>query len=121
MVASTGATVADTVRRLRLEASEELLKQQRSVTETAMALGFGTPQSYARAFRRKTGTSPTEHRSAVADSLAGPRRMPEVTLEYRGELLVVALRRGSQFDPHGAEDDRPAVTFSPWVRVDARP
>ena len=88
-----GETVADTVRRLRLEASEELLKQQRSITETAMALGFGTPQSYARAFRRKTGTSPTEHRSAVADSPAGPRRMPEVTLEHRGEVLVVALRR----------------------------
>ena len=87
-----GETVADTIRRLRLEASEELLKQQRSVTETAMALGFATPQSYARAFRRKTGISPTEHRSAHAESSSGSACGWEVTLEHRGELLVVALR-----------------------------
>lgn len=88
-----GETVANTIRRLRLEASEDLLKQQRSVTEVAMAVGFGTPQSYARAFRRKTGTSPSEHRSVYAESTSGSLRMPEVALEHRGEQLVVALRR----------------------------
>jgi AraC family transcriptional regulator len=70
-----------------------LLEQQRSVTETAMALGFGTPQSYARAFRRKTGTSPTEHQNAHGQLPAESYRMPEVTLEQRGDQLVVALRR----------------------------
>lgn len=88
-----GETVADTIRRLRLEASEDMLKQQRSVTETAMAVGFGTPQSYARAFRRKTGTSPTEHRNAHAESVPGSAGTPEITLERRGEQLVVAIRR----------------------------
>lgn len=88
-----GETVRQTVRRLRVEASEELLKHRVSVTETAMALGFGTPQSYARAFRRETGLSPSEHQRACAPAENAPYRRPDVVLEHRGEVLVVALRR----------------------------
>ena len=62
--ALTNETVSQTVLRLRLEASQALLQaRDASVAETAMAVGFGTPQSFARAFRRHTGLTPTEHRA----------------------------------------------------------
>jgi AraC family transcriptional regulator len=58
----TGETVAETTLRLRLESAEELLRQDRAtVTETALAVGFATPQSLARAFRRRLGMSPRDH------------------------------------------------------------
>ena len=92
--ALTHETVGETVLRLRLEASQALLDaRDASVSETAMAVGFGTPQSFARAFRRHTGLTPTEHR-ARSTSGAGPSQQGmKVEIERRGEVLVVALRR----------------------------
>jgi AraC family transcriptional regulator len=90
--ALTGETVGQTILRLRMEASEQLLlSKDTSVTKTAMAMGYGTPQSFARAFRRHSGGTPSEHRSAhqpVPTALA-----LHVEIEQRGKLLVVALRR----------------------------
>jgi AraC family transcriptional regulator len=92
--ALTGETVARTILRLRLEASEELLTRSgTSVTDTAGLLGFGTPQSFARAFRRHFGITPSEHRRATQ----GPDRAQPVPLHVgivtRGRMMVVALRR----------------------------
>ena len=62
--ALTGETVRQTLLRMRVEVSRELLKAKNaSVTETALAVGFGTPQSFARAFRRHTGMTPSEQRA----------------------------------------------------------
>lgn len=92
--ALTHETVGQTILRLRMEASQELLLvKDTSVTETATALGFGTPQSFARAFRRHTGLTPSEHRdsqSLVAEQ--GTREM-NVAVDRRGEIMVVGLRR----------------------------
>ena len=92
--ALTHETVGETVLRLRLEASQALLQaRDTSVADTAMAVGFGTPQSFARAFRRHTGLTPSEHR---ARSTPGAELRPQdmkVEIERRGEVLVVALRR----------------------------
>jgi len=95
--ALTNETVGKTVLRLRLEASQALLHaRDASVAETAMAVGFGTPQSFARAFRRHTGLTPTEHR-ARSTSDAGPSQQDmKIEIERRGEILVVALRRAGK-------------------------
>src|SRR6185503_13396560 len=92
--ALTHETVGETVLRLRLEASQALLHaRDSSVAEIAMAVGFGTPQSFARAFRRHTGLTPTEHRGR-STSGAGPNPQDlKVEIERRDEILVVALRR----------------------------
>jgi AraC family transcriptional regulator len=92
--ALTRETVGQTILRLRMEASQELLLvRDVSVTETATALGFGTPQSFARAFRRHTGLTPTEHRSSQSSVADRETRDLRVSVDRRGEIIVVALRR----------------------------
>lgn len=92
--ALTRETVGQTILRLRVEASQELLLvRDASVTETATALGFGTPQSFARAFRRHTGLTPTEHRSSQSFVTERDTRDLRVSIDRRGEIIVVALRR----------------------------
>jgi len=92
--ALTGETVAQTVLRLRLEASEQLLSRAgASVTETAESVGFGTPQSFARAFRRHFGTTPSEHRRVTPSPERGRSIPLQVDIVSRGPVLVVALRR----------------------------
>jgi AraC family transcriptional regulator len=91
--ALTQETVGQTILRLRVEASQELLlAKDASVTETAIAVGFGTPQSFARAFRRQTGRTPTEHRASHISTGKDDREL-KVAIEQRGEIIVVALRR----------------------------
>jgi AraC family transcriptional regulator len=92
--ALTRETVGQTVLRLRLEASKELLQtKDATVAETAFAVGFATPQSFARAFRRHTGMTPTEHRAASPPTSAASGKELKVEIERRDEILVVALRR----------------------------
>lgn len=90
--ALTGETVSQSVLRLRIEASQQMLAAGGSnVTEVAMAAGFGTPQSFARAFRRQTGVTPTAYRQQTAGTVT-PLCPPQVEIEQRDETLVVALR-----------------------------
>jgi AraC family transcriptional regulator len=92
--ALTGETIGQTVLRLRIEASHELLLVKgASVTETATAVGFGTPQSFARAFRRHTGLTPSEHRNSQPSAPKKGARDMKVSIDRRGELMVVGLRR----------------------------
>jgi len=92
--ALTSETVGQTILRLRMEASQELLLVEGAkVTETATALGFGTPQSFARAFRRHTGLTPSEHRSSQPSVAEKGTRDMKVSIDRRGEIVVVALRR----------------------------
>jgi AraC family transcriptional regulator len=92
--ALTRETVGQTILRLRMEASQELLLvENASVTETATALGFGTPQSFARAFRRHTGVTPSEHRNAQPSIAEKDCRDMKVSIDRRGEIVVIALRR----------------------------
>ena len=92
--ALTGETVRQTLLRLRLEVSRELLQSKdANVTETALAVGFGTPQSFARAFRRHTGMTPSEQRARATSTDKVSNHDMKVKIEQRGEILVVALRR----------------------------
>lgn len=95
--ALTGETVSQSVLRLRIEVSQQMLAAGGgSVTEVAMASGFGTPQSFARAFRRQTGVTPTAFRQSAEGStiLAG---MPEIEIVERDRILVVALRHSGNY------------------------
>jgi AraC family transcriptional regulator len=92
--ALTRETVGQTILRLRMEASQELLLvKDASVTETATAIGFGTPQSFARAFRRHTGLTPSEHRNSQSSVAKKDTAEMKVAIDRRGEIMVVALRR----------------------------
>jgi AraC family transcriptional regulator len=92
--ALTRETVGQTILRLRMEASQELLRvKDASVTETATAIGFGTPQSFARAFRRHTGLTPSEHRNSQSSVAKKDAADMKVAVDRRGEIMVVALRR----------------------------
>jgi transcriptional regulator GlxA family with amidase domain len=69
--ASVGVCVKDHLKTLQIEEAKELLRTTtRSTAEIAVAAGFGTARSFYRAFRRRTGVSPTEYRKEM--SLAAP-------------------------------------------------
>jgi transcriptional regulator GlxA family with amidase domain len=61
--AEVGATAADHVEAVRLESACRLLETTgRTVEQIAKACGFGTPETMNRAFRRRLGTTPGDHR-----------------------------------------------------------
>lgn len=56
-----GQSPADTVRGLRLtRATNDIRSHKVSVTQAALTAGYGSPQAFARAYRREYGCSPTE-------------------------------------------------------------
>jgi AraC family transcriptional regulator len=90
----TGETVGQTILRLRMEASQKLLLvKDASVTRTATEVGFGTPQSFARAFRRHTGVTPSEHQDSRSSFIDADIRDMKVVVDRRGDIVVVGLRR----------------------------
>lgn len=93
--ALTSETVGQTVARLRVAMSQQRLAAgEASVTAVAMDGGFGTPQSFARAFRRVTGLSPTEFLSRRLEEInVGSKPNAEVRIDLRGVGELVALRR----------------------------
>ena len=61
--AEVGATAADHVAAVRLESACRLLETtNRTIEQIARTCGFGTPETMNRAFRRRLGTTPGEHR-----------------------------------------------------------
>ncbi len=61
----TGYSPADYVRRLRLRyAALSLRDEERTITEVAMELGFGSVDGFIRAFRRTFGCTPGEYAAA---------------------------------------------------------
>lgn len=91
----TGETVGATLARLRIEAAKPRLAEGATVTDVALAFGYGTPQSFARAFRSQTGVTPTAFAAGVeptAVAQAQPKP-PDVQLVVKDGVQVVALRR----------------------------
>jgi len=65
--ALTGETIGRTVARLRLLSALQLLSDPaQAVTDAALAVGYETPQAFARAFRQAFGASPSELRAQPA-------------------------------------------------------
>lgn len=69
--ATVGSRVKDYFQRRQIERAKELLRTTGVGTaQIAADTGFGTTRSFYRAFRRCTGSSPTEYRKEM--SLAAP-------------------------------------------------
>ena len=90
-----GEPVRQTIARLRIAAAQQRLRDTgANITSVAMDGGFATPQSFARAFRRVTGLSPSEF---VASDLpqvgVEADRLADVQVELRPACTLVALRR----------------------------
>ncbi|MDQ0010665.1 AraC family transcriptional regulator [Luteibacter jiangsuensis] len=89
----TGEAVGATIARLRIEASQQKLRAAGgSVTSVAMETGFATPQAFARAFRRLTGTTPSNFARGEPVSA---RSLPDsdVRIVLREPVEIVVLRR----------------------------
>ncbi|UGQ48337.1 helix-turn-helix domain-containing protein [Massilia endophytica] len=54
-----------TVRRLRLARAQALLHEGADVTSTALSCGYGSPQTFARAFHRSFGVTPSVMRQSA--------------------------------------------------------
>lgn len=78
--ALTGETIGRTVARLRLLRALQLLSDPaQAVTDAALAVGYETPQAFARAFRQAFDASPSELRmqpARLAGELARLSRAP---------------------------------------------
>lgn len=61
-VEALGETPLATVRRLRLARAQALLLNGADVTSTAIRCGYGSPQTFARAFHREFGLAPSRTR-----------------------------------------------------------
>jgi len=63
---STGRTPHEMLVHLRIEKARQLLADARlSITDIGLAVGYGTPASFASAFRRVTGMTPSAYRRAL--------------------------------------------------------
>lgn len=61
--AARGVSIGAHVAQSRVEAAKDLLGRGESVKAVAAALGFGAPSSFAYAFRKATGASPSAYRA----------------------------------------------------------
>lgn len=104
--AATGETVLDTLRRLRAIRALELLDEGTSVTRVAGAVGYDTPQAFARAFREWTGTAPSRARGRGSDLVEQFRRAPgpapkplEIEIASMRPLRLTVVRTRRPFGP----------------------
>jgi AraC family transcriptional regulator len=67
-------------RRIRA-AQKMLLSDQASMTEVALDTGFGSQASFTRAFRKVTGTTPSQYREQGRAARAIPQQRPAVPAE----------------------------------------
>ena len=62
----TGCTVAEFIRRLRIDwAAEQLRCEQSTLSEVSLQAGFGDQAHFTRTFKRMTGTTPGAYRAAA--------------------------------------------------------
>jgi AraC family transcriptional regulator len=92
-----GQSPADTVRHLRLmRATSEIRVEGMSVTQAALTAGYGSPQAFARAYRREFGHSPTEMRVMGSMNATQRQAFDEFTIVNRPPLEMEALMYDGQ-------------------------
>lgn len=89
--ALSGETVGQTVARLRLLRALQLLAEpDERVTETALAVGYETPQAFARAFRQAFNATPSELRGQRARLQEAMQRLRHpATRDEEGESVLM--------------------------------
>lgn len=60
-----GRSPADYVTEVRIDAAKRMLSEGRSVSETSRELGYASDEGFSRAFRRRTGMTPSAWRAQV--------------------------------------------------------
>lgn len=111
----TGETVGETLARLRIAAAQQrLAAAEEPITDIAMAAGFATPQSFARAFRRVAGMSPTEFLSQGLTEAGVSAPDGDIRIELREGLTLVAMRRDG-----GAYKDLNDLFWAVWNWAEA--
>ncbi|WP_193170214.1 AraC family transcriptional regulator [Nisaea nitritireducens] len=122
--ALTGETVQEVVRRVRMSRAAHALRIERAtVTETALAAGYGSPEGFARAFRQCFGMSPSAYRTAKAPP---PYRPLNTRVHYRPEtgsirLIVDRKEHGMQVEIKDVKPD-PIIAWrhvGPYYEVGA--
>jgi AraC family transcriptional regulator len=105
--ALVGEPVREHVRRLRLEAAAVALKTTpRSVLEVALESGYGSHESFSRAFRQMFGVSPSEFRDGhnptyskkEMPAMTAPLSIDDVRIEKYSPRCVAFLRHIGPFD-----------------------
>jgi AraC family transcriptional regulator len=104
--AMTGESVAAVVRRLRLETAGRALRERDgSVTDVALAAGYGSPEAFTRAFQQAFGAAPSDYRRAVV----APRYLPPLSLELTLDRATMRL----SLEPFGSTDMDVAIEVCP--------
>lgn len=63
-----GVTPREYINRVKIEKSKRLLEENCSVTDTALNLGFSTPNYFAVSFKKYTGLTPREYQERIRES-----------------------------------------------------
>jgi AraC-like DNA-binding protein len=63
-----GRSPADYVTEVRIDAAKRMLEDGRSVSETSRELGYASDEGFSRAFRRRTGMTPSSWRQRATVS-----------------------------------------------------
>ncbi len=73
----TGVTPREYINHVKIEQAKRFLEKGKSVTETALDLGFTTPNYFAVIFRKYTGLSPSiyQARSSTGENLPSPHNL----------------------------------------------
>jgi AraC family transcriptional regulator len=110
----TGETLGAYLQRRRLEAAAQglTLDPQRSVLQLALAVGFGSGEAFARAFKLHFGCTPSAWRAGSA------RRWADYVAGLRRQLGPRLRQQDSKLDQDGAaaaaDDEALFHTDEPW-------
>ena len=121
-----GETLGDYLRRRRLEvAAMRLIAQPAApVLGIALAVGFGSAEAFARAFKARFGRSPTAWRAQQADARA--RRLGEERAQTSNSNPDQAYRNpdqapGRRFDHHETSTSFPMESLMKVTVIDRQP
>lgn len=124
--AVTGKGLSHYITEKRLEAAKGLLADGRSVTYTAMEIGFDTVSGFTRAFTQMYGQPPSKYRASILESsgvsetayMKGENKMkPEIIKKETFKASCLVIRPESEIDilengGYWIGKDLPALTAS---------
>ena len=91
--AFVGETVADYVRRVRLQrAAQQILETPQSITNIALSAGYETPAAFTKAFRQYFDITPSKLRDVRDRSATTVVISPKTKLNKRSMLMQAELR-----------------------------
>lgn len=77
----THTTLSEYIRSRRLSLAATALREGRSILDTALQYGYETPESFAKAFKRFHGVTPSEAKAGTVTLVACPPLQVQLTLK----------------------------------------